>query len=215
MKYKGIELKRFYSDKPVTFDPPKKMVVWNSIEGESSLTIDEVIAYIPERDFYGHKSVICKLNLYGNCAELPEEPKPRKTTNRELSKWLVEGNGEVLTNVILPNGKPREAPTTNWHYFSGSEDEVVDYGSERQRCKGVRKWNDTDWHEPTADYMGLVDHAMPINHEMMHVQSLNDVVTLKARIEELEKENRKLQDICERRTRTAMMWKRKYVELLK
>ena len=29
MKYKGKELKEFTSDKPVVFDPPKKMVVWD------------------------------------------------------------------------------------------------------------------------------------------------------------------------------------------
>ena len=29
MKYKGIELKEFTSDKTVVFDPPKEMLVWD------------------------------------------------------------------------------------------------------------------------------------------------------------------------------------------
>ena len=29
MKYKGIELKEFESEKPVLFDPPRKMLVWD------------------------------------------------------------------------------------------------------------------------------------------------------------------------------------------
>lgn len=56
---------------------------------------------------------------------------------------------------------------------------------------------------------------MPINHDMMHAQSPDDVAALKARIAELESENRELKEKCERRTRTAKMWKRKYEELLK
>lgn len=145
MKYKGIELKRFASDKPVTFDPPKKMVVWNSVEGESSLTIDEVIAYIPERAFHGRKSVICKLELYGNCAEIPEEPKPRRATNRELSKWLAQGNGEwgISKFGVI------EKAEIGWFYDTGYEKQTLH--SELR----VRKWEDSEWHEPTADYLGL------------------------------------------------------------
>ena len=29
MKYKGIELKEFTSEKPVIFDQPKRMLVWD------------------------------------------------------------------------------------------------------------------------------------------------------------------------------------------
>lgn len=141
MEYKGIELKRFASDKPVIFDPPKKMVVWNSVEGESSLTIDEVIAYIPERDFYGRKSVICKLELYGNCAEIPEEPKPRRATNRELAKWLAQGNGQKSGNKGIA--------CISYSYGHLADDCEID------KNVVVRKWDDTEWHEPTVDYMGL------------------------------------------------------------
>lgn len=56
---------------------------------------------------------------------------------------------------------------------------------------------------------------MPINTEMLHAQSPDDVAALKARIAELEKENRELKDKCERRTLTAKMWKNKYEDLLK
>ena len=32
MIYKGIELKEFTSEKPVVFDPPKRMLVWNDCD---------------------------------------------------------------------------------------------------------------------------------------------------------------------------------------
>ena len=32
MKYKGIELNEFESEKPVIFDPPKRMLVWGDKE---------------------------------------------------------------------------------------------------------------------------------------------------------------------------------------
>lgn len=47
MKYKGIELEEFKIDKPVAFNRPKRMLVWNTDQG--SPVEDIVFAYIPER----------------------------------------------------------------------------------------------------------------------------------------------------------------------
>ena len=47
MKYKGIELKEFESEKPLLFDPPKLMLVWN--DGNSEPSKDNVFAFIPNR----------------------------------------------------------------------------------------------------------------------------------------------------------------------
>ena len=36
MKYKGIELNEFESEKPVLFDPPKLMLVWRTNEAQKT-----------------------------------------------------------------------------------------------------------------------------------------------------------------------------------
>lgn len=72
----------------------------------------------------------------------PEESKP--VTTRELARWLAMGNGEGRfggngTNVF-----------NNITYSIDTEDSpVTEYF--------VRKWKDTEWHEPTREYLGLED----------------------------------------------------------
>lgn len=74
MKYKGIELQEFKSDKAVLFDPPKKMLVWDeNIEARE----DFVYAYIPKR--FGYK-VIGHSCAWQHCAEIPEVSKPRRAS---------------------------------------------------------------------------------------------------------------------------------------
>lgn len=145
MKYKGKELKEFTSEKPVVFDPPRKMLVWdNGIIDTPRLAL--ATAYIPGR-FY---PVIGAATVYRHCAEIPEEPKPRRATNRELAKWLAQGKGEkVYYNKSLDEGVCFVA--TVCRYEVGDADIPVEDGY------SVRKWDDEDWHEPTADYMGLED----------------------------------------------------------
>lgn len=154
MQYNGIELKEI--TEPQIFDPPKKMCVWSEEFKEPK--IEFIAAIFPQSSLLPRRVVsVTKdfyMSLFQHCAEIPEEPKPRRATNRELAKWLAQGNGEVLT-LMVDNGRHREAVTSEWHYFSGIEAEEVSYGLEKERCKGVRKWEDTEWHEPTADYIGL------------------------------------------------------------
>ena len=87
MKYKGIELNEFTSEKPVIFDPPKRMLVWD-YDDETPAEV-EVLAFIPNRS---HK-VIEQMTVYIHCAEIPEVL-CRRATNRELAKWLALGNGQ-------------------------------------------------------------------------------------------------------------------------
>ena len=47
MKYKGIELKEFESEKPVVFDPPKLMLMWNDCDSGPSEA--NVFAFIPNQ----------------------------------------------------------------------------------------------------------------------------------------------------------------------
>lgn len=64
MKYKGIEVKKFTSDKPVVFDPPKKMWCWDFDSSEPRE--DEVYAYMPN-----HPHGVIGLNSYWrSCGEL-------------------------------------------------------------------------------------------------------------------------------------------------
>ena len=141
MEYKGIELKEFTSDRPVVFDPPKKMLVWDDASG-IGVRSDIVHAYLPVRC----QPVQGPEYSWGHCAEipeeLPEETKPRQATNLELAKWLAKGNGMVKTSggsCVCSN-----FCLTTYNIDDTCSNEWV-----------VRKWDDKEWHEPTADYMGL------------------------------------------------------------
>ena len=137
MKYKGIELKEFTSEKPVIFDPPKRMLVWDYVDGTP--IEKDVIAFIPNR----YHKVIEQTSLYIHCAEIPEVL-CRRATNRELAKWLVQGNGQYKTG-----GSPRL-----W------TEHPYDIGYDEEACPNtikVRKWCDKEWHEPTREYLGLED----------------------------------------------------------
>ena len=92
IKYKGIELKEFESGKPVVFDPPKRMLVWDY--DDETPTEVEVLAFIPNR----YHKVIEQMSVYIHCAEIPEVM-CRRATNRELAK------GEILELWQTPEGK--------------------------------------------------------------------------------------------------------------
>lgn len=137
MKYKGIELKEFESEKPVLFDPPRKMLVWDY--DDETPTEVEVLAFIPNR----YHKAIEQMSVYIHCAEIPEVL-CRRATNRELAKWLVQGNGQYKTG-----GSPRL-----W------TEHPYDIGYDEEACPDtikVRKWCDKEWHEPTLEYLGLED----------------------------------------------------------
>ena len=132
MDYKGIELKEV--TEPQLFDPPKKMLVWESYENITELN---VYAIVGRKDF----PVICENSTWKHCAEIPES-KPKSVTYRELSRWLAEGNGEVMwANNVL----------SNWNYSTDEESKALD------ESLSVRKWDDTEWHKPTREYLGLED----------------------------------------------------------
>jgi hypothetical protein len=60
-------------------------------------------------------------------------------TNRQLAKWLAQGNGECKTEKFVSTYYAYEEKYTN--------NEVEDYL--------VRRWEDSVWHTPTLDYMGI------------------------------------------------------------
>ena len=133
MKYKGIELKEV--TEPQLFDPPKKMLVWGRYENITEL---DVYAIVSREDF----RVICENSSWRHCAEIPEVPESKLVTYRELARWLAEGNGEVMwANNVL----------SNWNYSTDEESKALD------ESLSVRKWDDTEWHKPTREYLGLED----------------------------------------------------------
>lgn len=136
MKYKGIELKEFESGKTVVFDPPKRMLVWDSYD-ETPIEKD-VMAFIPNRSF----KVIDETSVFLHCAEIPEFTGHELVTYRELAHWLAKGNGEVKNaDTICPN----------WNYFYDLENCIV------RDSLYVRKWDETEWRKPTREYLGLED----------------------------------------------------------
>lgn len=137
MKYKGIELNEFTSEKPVIFDPPKRMLVWDYVDGTPIKK--DVIAFIPNR----YHKVIEQTSIYIHCAEIPEVM-CRRATNRELAKWLAQGNGQYQVSGGI----------RIW------AEHPYDIGQDDDACSNfinVRKWCDKEWHEPTLEYLGLED----------------------------------------------------------
>lgn len=137
MKYKGIELKEFKSDKPVVFNPAKRMLVWDDWTDEVRQEL--VIAYLPSWDF---PAIITNV-AWRHCAEIPEIFKTRRATNIELAKWLAQGNGLYK----------RRIGDIAWSYVGHIDEDAFE--DECNTDYLIRKWDDTEWHEPTADYMGL------------------------------------------------------------
>lgn len=80
MNFNGHELKEI--TKPQIFDPPKKMLVWNNIMDYAITSL--VVAIVERMD--GICAICHDGEIYPYCAEIPEEPKPRRSTNRELAK---------------------------------------------------------------------------------------------------------------------------------
>lgn len=79
-------------------------------------------------------------NFHYHIYRLKPEDKGTRLTNRELSRWLAQGNGELTRedwNGILP---------LHTSCTKKTENEPVD------DCWRIRKWDDTVWHEPTKEY---------------------------------------------------------------
>ena len=134
MKYKGIELKEV--TEPQLFDPPNKMLVWDRDNKYPSTA--NVYAIVSRKYF----PVICENSTWRHCAEIPEST---LATFRELSRWIAQGNGELVFG---------DTSTTCYPYLTYQRDSAnVHVGSDYS----VRKWDDTEWHKPTREYLGLED----------------------------------------------------------
>lgn len=132
MKYKGIELKEI--TEPQIFNPPRMMFVWDN--GNEKFGKLEVIAIVSGRDY----PVISKYSTWHHCAEIPES---KPVTYRELSRWLAEGKGQFLRK-----NRTKFVYTDIFYEDNMADDPVED-------AFLVRKWDDTEWHKPTREYLGL------------------------------------------------------------
>lgn len=145
INYNGMELEEFTSDKPVIFDPPKKCIVWmnnlncNCVE-LGTAWIHDVVAYLPRKS--------CKVftvnDMFEHCAIIPEKPAPRRATNIELTKWLARGNGMVKNN-------------NNTIFASMGGYNLEKLNNTCAEWVKVRKWDDTEWHAPDVEYMGITE----------------------------------------------------------
>ncbi len=137
MKYKGMELKEITT--PQIIAPPKEMLVWNGSMVEMNHEPYKETVYAVVK-IGTHYVAITSNDQWEYCAEIPEEPKPRRATNRELAKWCAEGKGQHGSD---------ELARCEYSYMVGADDVPI------SNHYKVRKWEDTEWHEPTVDYMGI------------------------------------------------------------
>ena len=138
--------------KPQLFDPPKEMLVWDELSTlcPTNRKVCAIVKNANGKTFAvaHHLSNSIDLCIWDHCGtfeEISEETKPaddRLATYRELAMWLAKGNGEYKIIGYLGAG-------TNHEYLEehGSKPLSHDYL--------VRKWTETEWHEPTIAYMGL------------------------------------------------------------
>ena len=136
INYNGMELEEV--TEPQIFDPPKRCVVWfdGDVEGE----IKNVIAILAKSSGLRCKAVTDEWSSFEHCALLPDPPKPRRATNRELARWLIEGKAQIRHS-------DSDMVYVGWNYKEFEDD---------LPCSNdvlVRKWSDTEWHEPTVDYL--------------------------------------------------------------
>lgn len=83
-----------------------------------------------------------------NKTKVEETLKPKRMTNRQLAKWLAEGNGQILFASITDLSIELGATTRVSHPYDLCYD--ADECSNRVR---VRKWNSEEWIEPTVDLL--------------------------------------------------------------
>lgn len=133
---------------PQVFKEPKEMIVWNN----GNPKICKALEILP------NGKIICEGHIwYNNGAFIPEAPKPCMATNRELAKWLAQGNGEMTFKSKSESDIDHLVHTSHC-YEEEFADEECDKALRRDEDGSwivVRKWDDTEWHEPDVEYMGL------------------------------------------------------------
>lgn len=141
INYNGMELEEYRPDNPETYEPPKKMIVWSDGLKDSAvlakvLYVNPIYIFVSVLQDNGHIAV------FDHCALIPETPASRMATWFELAKWCATGNGLVLDTLT-------ERIDTGVMFKVNNHNDPVD-----DKIK-VRKWDDTEWHTPDVEYMGI------------------------------------------------------------
>ena len=82
-----------------------------------------------------------KMSVCIHCAEIPNESS-EQATFIQLAEWASKGFGIIKRGCCITN------------YVSFDE---RDENSPVSDATLVRKWDDTEWHKPTREYLGLED----------------------------------------------------------
>jgi len=135
--YNGIELEEIVLDIPTFFNTDQEAIVWNDYANKDRVL---VYSYDPRSDYPVRSN---NDRIWKHFAFIPEKPAPRMATNRELARWLAQGNGEVLDSTHYIN--------TYHEYFRCLDKDEV------HKTIQVRKWDDTEWHTPDVEYMGITE----------------------------------------------------------
>ena len=120
---------------------PRTMWVWDDESGRKKL---KVLYILSEEEYVTCFRVIaltngdtCAVRRYAHCAEI-EEPKTRRMTNKELSRWL------------------REKPTREYKYLNSkyicSTFEYREYMQDEEVSEDMRiREDDSEWREPLVE----------------------------------------------------------------
>ena len=132
MEYEGIKVKEITESQ--IFDPPRKMLVWDS-DGD---VVKTNVCAIVNRGSY---RVITECSTWKHCAEIPEV----LATHRELARWLAEGKGQL------------RKCTSNFTIYTCMSFDLANANEPVSEGFAVSKWDDKEWHKPTREYLGLED----------------------------------------------------------
>ena len=118
------------------------MLVWSDGLKDSAvlakvLYVNPIYIFVSVLQDNGHIAV------FDHCALLPDHPlKPRRATWLEVARWCATGKGLVYDTY-------RDKIDTGIMFKPSNEHEQI---MDEIR---VRKWSDTEWHEPDVFYMEI------------------------------------------------------------
>lgn len=95
---------------------------------------------------FGTESLATKIPMNYPLCYVIEEPTEGRCTYKELARWVAKGEG------VWTWGGTTSAQSvfTELTFIEYDWDEPVP-----KNAYLIRKWDDTGWHEPTRDYMGI------------------------------------------------------------
>ena len=145
IKYNGMELEEQIYSEPTIINDSREAIVWNDYANKDRAL---VYSYDPRSDYPVRSN---NDNIWKHFAFIPEKPAPRRATNRELAKWLAQGYGEWKYEHEPDSKLDSNFASINYHYEDSS---ACNFVSTKTK---VRKWDDTEWHTPDVEYMGITE----------------------------------------------------------